>query len=413
MRPPIATLCLISLLALPGFVAQAADEKSEDPLDRLIPEIRSTMTLTEAGFSGPGAKLLLEEAEAAEFFLIGESHGNAETPALAAWLLRSARPLGYGALAIEVGPFSAERMERLADEPDGMTAFRSFAEKWPFSIPFFWWEEEVTMALEAHALGYDLWGLDQEFIGSGRFLLEQLAGLVESEKLRDQVESWRETADAGFAAFQESGDTGQAFLNVIEPPELAEFAAVLPPEADRARRIAEELRQTAIVYQHYRDERYYLNNYDRIRLMKRHLAGYIQAAGGLRKTPKTLFKFGSAHMGRGYSPFFQLDLGNAAAELAAARFSDSFHLEVSTLRSVGPDGESQDWTDQSATLALLAPFTDETRWSLFDLRQLRQHFAARTHRENHPDMAELVFRYDVIAIAPVFHPAKAMIDLPF
>jgi len=178
------------------------------------------------------------------------------------------------------------------------------------------------MWLEAHAMGYGLWGLDQEFMGAGRFLLNELDGLVEDRELRPQIGQWRKMATEGFQLFVSSGDESRGFLIVVDPEELEAYGKRLPAESREARRIVEELRQTAIVYQHFRDERYFLNNRDRVKLMKRHLATYIDEAGGLEAMPKTLFKFGSVHMGRGYSPMYQLDLGNAAAELAAARGSD-------------------------------------------------------------------------------------------
>jgi len=48
-------------------------------------------------YEGPGAEFLLQQARAAEFLMVGESHGNQETPALMTWLLRELRPAGYEA----------------------------------------------------------------------------------------------------------------------------------------------------------------------------------------------------------------------------------------------------------------------------------------------------------------------------
>jgi len=259
-----------------------------------------------------------------------------------------------------------------------------------------------------------VWGLDQEFIGSARFLLAELEAAVEAdENAVRQVRAWQDTAREGFAVFAASGDSSRGFLNVIDPVELAAFAGRLPNEARRARRIVEELRQSALVYQHYAAGRYYENNHDRIRLMKRHLAEYLAAAGGLERAPKVLFKLGSAHAGRGYSPFHQLDVGNAAAELAAARLGDSFHLNVLTVRSVGRDGKEKDWTEEAPYLARFAGHASGSEWSVFDLRALRPYFAAERSREAHPDLAEIVFRFDALALAPAFSAATPMIPLPF
>ena len=389
------------------------ETKQEDPLTLLIAASHHEMTRSDEGYAGPGAALLLGEAERSLFFLIGESHGNVETPAMTAWLLKATRPLGYSTLTVEVGPIVAEQMKTLAGQPDAMAAFQAFHDKWPFTIPFFFWKEEVTMWLEAYAMGYDLWGLDQEFIGSGRFLLHELDGLVEDPELRPKIGMWRKMATEGFQVFATTGESDRGFLSVIDPEELKAFGEKLPAEPQAARRIVDELRRTAIVYQHYQNERYFLNNRDRVRLMKRHLAAYIDEAGGLDAVPRTLFKFGSVHMGRGYSPMYQLDLGNAAAELAAARGSESFHVNVSTLTSVGADGERKDWAEESPELALFGRHMTEGQWGVFDLRGLRPYFTSDRRRQAQPELADLVFRFDVLAVAPEFHAATPMLDMPF
>ena len=76
---------------------------------------RSPLSLTEDGLSGDGAEWLLEQAEAARFFLIGESHGNRETCALTDWLLGRCKPLGYDVYATETGPCATAHVVGLAD----------------------------------------------------------------------------------------------------------------------------------------------------------------------------------------------------------------------------------------------------------------------------------------------------------
>jgi hypothetical protein len=414
MRSSKRGVFLVLMLTGSQLLAQADDPgKTTDRLTELIAASHRPMASADEGFTGPGAALLLDAAEQSIFFLVGESHGNIETPALTSRLLQSIRPFGYSALAVEIGPLAADQMKALAQQPDAMSSVQAFHDRWPFTVAFFFWQEEVAMWLGANGQGYDLWGLDQEFIGSARFLLSRLDALVASDELRPQIGKWRKLATEGFQIFETSGDSSRAFLSVVDPDELAAFADRLPAEASAARQLTDELRQSAIVYQHYRDERYFLNNHDRVRLMKRHLAEYIEQAGGLKATPRVVFKFGSVHMGRGYSPMHQLDLGNAAAELAAARFSESFHLNVSAVRSVKGDGTEKDWTESSPELRVFGEHLADGPWGVFDLRTLRSFFAVEKNREAHPEIAELVFRYDSLALAPVFHAATPMIDLPF
>ncbi len=404
--------CLLLIAMTAGLLPAQAQESKPDRLTGLIEASHRGLRVGDAGHEGPGARFLVESGAASHFFLIGESHGNPETPALAAWLAGELTPHGYRTLAVETGPVAAERMKRLAAQPAPMDAFQQFHQRWPFSIAFFFWKEEVEMLLAVRALDWDVIGLDQEFVGAGRYLLDELHGLVQTPEQKAQVAAWQQQAAAGMQKFMETGDTGAGFLNAIDTGNLDAFAAALPADANQARQIVRELSASATVYQHYQNKRYYLNNYDRIQLMKRHLAEYIAGAGGLEAAPKTLFKFGSAHMGRGYSPFHQLDLGNAAAELAVARLSDSFHLNVVALASVR-DGEEKDWTADSPYLGRFAAAMEDGSWGVFDLRPLRPFFASSKNREAHPELAELVYRFDALAVAPKFHEVEAMIPLPF
>ena len=394
------------------LAAMAATGASAQTLEERIAATLHPVQHGAQGPSGPGVTFLIEQAAAADFFLLGESHGNVETPRLTEWLIGQLGPRGYSVLAVETGPLAAEQMKRLAAEESAVAAFQAFHERWPFTIAFFFWKEEVQLLLTARAAGWDVWGLDQEFIGSGRFLLAELHKLV-GEDAKGQVEAWQAMATAGFRHFAGTGDSSKAFLNSVDTTTLQAFAESLPSEAVAAKRICEELQASARVYQHFQHKRYFANNRDRIRLMKRHLADYIAASGGLESAPKVLFKFGSAHMGRGYSPFHQLDVGNAAAELAVARGSESFHLNVLTLRSQADDGSMTDWSANVPYLQRFAKAMPAGQPAVFDLRPLRGYFAVESNRAADPELAELVFRFDALGLMPEFTDATPMIPLPF
>ena len=127
---------------------------------------------------------------------------------------------------------------------------------------------------------------------------------------------------------------------------------------------------------------------------------------------KAVIKLGSVHSGRGRSPMLQLDIGNATAELAVARGADSFHLLIYPRLSIDADGGETDWAEDAPYLALLDEHRTGEDWAVFDLRELRPYFAARSHREEHPDLSDIVFRFDALLLAPVFHAATETVPLP-
>lgn len=172
----------------------------------------------------------------------------------------------------------------------------------------------------------------------------------------------------------------------------------------------DELAESAVIYQLSHVGKRYENNHQRVKLMKQHLHQQLgQRTPGAPHMGKILMTFGAVHMGRGYSPFNQLDLGNHVAELAAARGGDSFHLEVMAREFAGVEKENRaDGGTEAPYLALLHAQRASDDWTVFDLRVLRPYFHRPENREGHEELSEIVWRYDAIAYRAQFRPAEPL-----
>ncbi|MEW6747767.1 MAG: hypothetical protein AB1486_33990 [Planctomycetota bacterium] len=118
---------LVWAILVSGLASRAVAQ--DDPLEavkRTLAEHRFEMTVDAGGISGPGADLLLCEAAAAQFVLIGEFHGTKEVPLFTAHLPERLRPAGFDVFCAEIGPISAEHVLRLLDSGDGMSALEAF-----------------------------------------------------------------------------------------------------------------------------------------------------------------------------------------------------------------------------------------------------------------------------------------------
>lgn len=396
MKPWI--VAALALSSAPG----AAQRIAETVAEAVYPA-----RLSSQGLEGPGAEVLLEEGRAAEFFLIGESHGNVQTCRLTGWLLEHLGDAGYDALAIETGPCTTETLVAVA-ESGGVDGVVDFIEENPFTVAFLFWREEVELFVDAIDRGWSVWGLDQEFVGSPRLLLRLLAENASSDAARDLAAEWLARAEAGFAHFAATGDRSRGFMALVQPDDFAALAAAFADEDPSLVRILDELRATTAIYGHYHAGRYYLNNRDRIDLMKRHLADRLRARGD---EARVVLKFGSVHMGRGYSPMAQLDLGNFAAEVSVARGGRSFHLNVFARRAVAVDGSV---TDFEATTPWLAPFYEalEGDAAVFDLRPLRPLLSAPSAQALNPELHDLVFRFDALLLVAEFDATTPLIPMP-
>jgi hypothetical protein len=112
---------------------------------------------------GNNAEMLGQVARSHQFVLLGEQHGTAETAQFARALWRLLTQAGFAHLGIETGPATAGILEQAAAA--GPQQLVELAGRYFFSIPFFYWQEEMELlTVGPDSIPPRLWGLDQEFI---------------------------------------------------------------------------------------------------------------------------------------------------------------------------------------------------------------------------------------------------------
>lgn len=100
-------------------------------------------------FSGAGYDWLVKRGSEAHAFLLGEEHGIAENPKLAAQLFKDLAPVGYRNLAIEISP----PMARVLDEAllKGPAATRPLLTNPESRLAFYGMREEADFLAAARA----------------------------------------------------------------------------------------------------------------------------------------------------------------------------------------------------------------------------------------------------------------------
>ena len=127
--------------------------------------------------AGPGARVLGDAAAGAHFVLLGEDHGTSEIAAFADAFFTSLVPLGYRTIAVETGPILTERLRTWIAAPDGRVQYAAFEKNHGGTTAFYGWQREFAFLEHANrATGgaLRLWGLDQELMGSSKYLLESM-----------------------------------------------------------------------------------------------------------------------------------------------------------------------------------------------------------------------------------------------
>lgn len=400
MKQMVAMLAGMLIVAVGGPIGAAPALAEADDLAHLVEQVRYTIVEQEGRLEGDGVGFLSDAVRASHAFLIGEVHLVEEVPQLTRRLLPALHDAGYRTLAIETGPHTARWLVEMLEGQPSAERLAARLEREPFLLPFYDRQAEVELLRDALARGWAIRGLDQEFIGSSRLWLERLSDLATEERASQLVSEWLAREIEAVRHFRETGSTAQAMLSSVTTEELDALQAAFAKSSD-ASAIISSLRESAAIYRLYGQGLNYESNLRRVRYMKQNLARGLGGAVG--EFPRTLYKFGSVHAGRGYSSLHQLDLGNQAAELAFAAGGESFHLWTLPLSRVARSGEISDYRDQITYLQPLLDSMGDAVWTVFDLRPLRPWFHRETHRAENPELAEVVFRYDALAVAPRVH----------
>jgi hypothetical protein len=393
-------------------------------LDRFVTKVlqnRYSLSVRSGQFAGSGAQVLQLAIAQSRFVLLGEDHGNAQTPEFGAAICNAAGSEGFHAMAIEEGPLAAAALESWARRQDGLAQLAAFERRFPDSINVYKSREEFEMlqqcARAVHAVHgeFHLWGLNQEALGAGGLILSRILESRLGEAARPVMQQlFHKNEDASREALQ-SGKIEDLFMLSADDQDLARGAAVL------ARDGSPEARSLfASLIESHEINRISPADYDnarrRERLMKTRLAGaYARAAKTAATPPRVLLKFGAYHIYRGLNPVGGRGVGNYVAEFAEGQGAQSLHIRLLPVK------RSQPIHPRMGQPAQLRPFNIEddpraqylrpmlsnrlpSEWTMFDLRPLRRDFNALLGTTN-PDLSTLVFGLDILLIVPEGTPS--------
>ena len=324
----ITAAVTLASMALPALAQDANETPEPNPfLEAVSESIIDIERADGGGLTGEGWDRLITEADAAHFFLIGETHSTADIALVASALHREIAPFGYDHLVVEMGPWSTRFAEGLIRESDTALADHIAAPGNAFDLPFLSAKEEIDFLVQAVKLSrHDtavLWGVDQEFIAAGQILAEVLSGSATTDAQRKAAEAF--TAGAA-SSFMHLGAAPQAEIDAL----VAAFA----DGPDDPRALSEAIALSHRVYGPFvrGTGPIYPANLERENYMKANfLQHFRKAEDRLGTPPKALFKFGGFHMEQGLSGTNVPSFGNFVMEWGRSRNLKSVHIMIDCL----------------------------------------------------------------------------------
>jgi hypothetical protein len=388
-----------------GAVALLLGAQAPPPLQPAAPDPAQLLQENSRGFSfgpsgleGEGAEFLKQATASSQFVLVGESHNDEQTPVLAGALLKMLnREHGFDYLAVEQDPLAMEAVSGpLAGNLDAIVAH---ALRYPTHFEYVG-DSDLRLLAAAGAdpgLGRPaVWGLEQA-LGPARYL-EELVALAPNETTRRMavalLEEVRrvEVTRADYADFMHDDPTAERrFAGMAR--------AFRSPAGSRADILLTGLRRSAEIFGYNRragagEWTALFNNTEREAEFKRNFMRHYRAAAGDR-LPRVLFKFGSAHMYRGRSPFLGYTLGNFAHEFAISNGMEAYGILVLA--------GSSNWSRIEEWMKPLVPEERPQGPVLVDLRALRPYqnlFRREVAEGERWRFRDLINGYDAIVVLP-------------
>ncbi|WP_164156713.1 hypothetical protein [Sandarakinorhabdus rubra] len=404
---------LALILALAAPLAPAVAQETPPPtLDQLLTTAaavhRSVMTLSNGCFSGPAYDRLIAEGRAAQFFLLGEEHGIAEGPKLAAALFRALQPAGYQHFVIEVSPQMATLLDARLHKGGlaGLSAL--YAE--PGGEPaFFGMREEAHMLADVRGAVPGarpvLWGVDYEVLGD-RQLIKALAAMPKPAAARAALAALAAASDAAWARHRRSGEISGIFSFGGDPQLVRAVREAWPGRDAQASAILKTLEETLEINALFLARQGWQSNARRAELIRGNFIQHWQAATGRGPAPKVMAKMGASHLLRGRSTTEVFDLGTLLPEVAALNGGHSFSLLV-----VPGEGALTAVSDPATLTYNSAPAKDgyardlgplmaaaaSSGFTLIDLRPLRATRGLGRPTTN-PGLLRTIMGYDMMLI---------------
>ena len=420
----LSRVARVTGLAIAGWMAIApAGAQTEAapavPFATRLEQARTTLQVDDSGLHGAGSRILADAVTRARYVMIGEDHLSREIPQFATGICRIMAPAGLRTFAVESGPEVADMVNGELRRPDRSDRIAAFLRAHPHAVAFQDSRDESDMAAQCAQMAgaqFRLWGLDQEFLGSGGYLLERMLAANPGPHARGAIEALLAFDRTSSAKALASRSIVDLFLIQVTDRQMADAAAAIAQDGgERVRALFDGLAETRAIYLG-QDFNGFSSNGQRARLMKRTLLRYLDA--GPQPGP-ILFKFGAVHAAKGFNALGQRDLGNFVAERADGEGTSSLHIAVYGARGVRAFYDEVGRAPKTAPFVLtddpdfawLAPVVPaqgssgkQRDWTLLDLRALRTNPPA--------DMPEpwrqMAQQFDLLVIAPELTPTSML-----
>ena len=393
----IKTILIFLLSILPTTIFAEEKLKSSD-----ISEFAHTFEINNDIIVGAGIKILENKISGSQFLLLGEQHYSPEISEFTNAILPKLKQSNFKYFAVEVGPNSTEKMITVIKEQNSLfdfnTNFYSNYKDIPF--PFFDGKKDELFLKTAINENFQIWGIDQEFLTSHLFLIDEIYNNSnEKVLLKPHFDSTKQFIIQEFKKDNKNKNYPM-FTNLLESNIVKSFFEKCKNE--KQNKIIEDLITSWKIYALYETKKYSENNFTRMKYMKRKFGKNYKIALKTDSIPKVFVKMGSMHIARGQNWLGIYDLGNMIKELSYFNGTESTSINCFARFSQDNNGIIYDYLDDEGGKAYqpILELAKKDKWVLIETKPILE-LVKKKKIELNSDLKILISGFDFILFTPI------------
>jgi hypothetical protein len=352
---------------------------------------------------GKGSDILKSEISKSQFFILGEEHFSARVSEFTNAILPLLSESGFKYFAAEIGRNSTEVMTRTVEEKGSLYDFNTeindlFGD---IPIPFFDGKEDETFLKTALANGFEIWGIDQEYLTSQVFLVDEISRLSGSKKESEAL--YIQVKKVLIAETKKGISDGKypVFTNLANSKAVNDFFGTIDSVSNpKAFRIISDLRKSWETYRLREVKDYYQSLHNRLDIMQSTFVKYYSnAIKKENELPKVFLKIGGKHASKGRSLDNIFDIGNFLMELANFNRTQSTTALIYPSAYLEGDGKTESNIDEEDK-AWLQPILDNAKgkWVFINLKEIEKQ--SWKNKIVSASLKDYMYRFDYMIITP-------------
>ena len=350
---------------------------------------------------GDGADILKKQIEESQFLILGEEHFSARVSAFTNAIVPTLATNNFNYFAAEIGPNSAEKITELIKKEGSLFKFNTkiYRLTGEVPIPFFDGKEDESFLKSFIENGFEIWGLDQEYLTAPTFLIDELYNLSkQKERLKPHY-----TAAKSFIIkeIQKSRENRKykAFNSLLNSKEIKQFFNRLATSNPKTQKIISDLKKSWEVYKLREDKDLYASLYKRLDIMHSNFISYYSNALKTEKFPKVVIKIGGVHASKGRSHNNIYDIGNFIMELANYNNQKFTNILIFPSSYINKDGKISSNIEKEDEL-IFKTILEESKgkWVLIDLKNIEK--ASWKYKIESVSLKQYMYRFDYMILTP-------------